>query len=348
MGEVIPATGGAPSALRSDTAPRDAIIIAVDGGGSKTDGVALGLDGTVVAQVRKPGSSPHMIDLAPSVRIVDELVSDLSAAAGNRPILQTNVYLSGLDLPVELSAFAAASADRPWARGVNGSPAVIDNDMFALLRAGTKAPDAVAVVCGTGINCIGVRADGMHARFAALGVISGDWGGGWFLGEQALWHAARAVDGRGIPTSLATRVPAYLGLPDVASVIEAFHFGRLEQSVFPRLAPLVLEAADDGDSAARAILERQAEEVVAMAVAALTRLELLRQPVPVVLGGGVLATGNGCLTTGIETRLAERAPLAHVELVRSRPILGAALLALERVGASPAAFSTAEAALRVS
>ena len=74
---------------------------------------------------------------------------------------------------------------------------MLDNDLFALLEAGTDSPDAVAVVCGTGVNAVGRAADGRTVRFPALGSISGDWGGGGQLGMQALSHAARAVDGRG-------------------------------------------------------------------------------------------------------------------------------------------------------
>jgi N-acetylglucosamine kinase-like BadF-type ATPase len=328
--------------------PPDAIVIAVDGGGSKTDGVALDLTGTVVARARKRGSSIQVEHLDRSVRVVDSVISELRAATGNRPLLQTNIYLSGLDLPVEVSAFASAVANEQWAVGATGNRVIVDNDLFALLRSGTEERDAVAVVCGTGINCIGIRADGRHARFTAWGTISGDWGGGWFLGEQALWHAARAMDGRGDPTSLTVSVPAHLGLPDVQAVIEAFHFGRISTDRFSTMAPLVMEAADAGDAVAGSILDRQAEEIVALAVAALKRLDLLDQAVPVVLGGGVLASGNTRLLSGIEAGLAERAPHSRAQLVRSRPILGAALLTLETVGAPPAALDATRAALEYS
>ena len=325
--------------------PPDAIVIAVDGGGSKTDGVALDASGHVIAQARRAGSSPHMLELDPAVQIVHELVTELRAAAGNPPILQTNVYISGLDLPTEVTAFTDRVRTLPWASGLGGERLVVGNDMFALLRAGTAEPNAIAVVCGTGINCLGVRDDGERARFAALGAISGDWGGGWALGEQALWHAARDVDGRGEPTSLTGAVPAYLGLPDVQAVIEAFHFGRLPSEKLAELAPLVLEASDAGDAVAHSILDRQAKEIVDFAVAALKRLELLKRSVPVVLGGGVLATGNERLVTGVNRQLSERAPLARAVLVQSRPILGGALLALESIGAPDSALETARAAL---
>ena len=130
------------------------------------------------------------------------------------------------------------------------------------------------------------------------------------------------------------------------AVIEAFHFGRMSTDRFSTMAPLVLEAADAGDAVAGSIVDRQAEEIVALAVAALRRLDLMDQPVPVVLGGGVLASGNQRLLHGIDSGLADRAPQAYSQLVRSRPILGAALLTLEAVDASPAALAAATAALQ--
>lgn len=324
------------------------ILIAVDGGGSKTDGVALDLDGSVVARARGAGSSPQLSDLETSVDCIDSVIAEVRAGAGDRPVLQTSIYLSGLDLPEHTRAFTQAISTRSWMTGVTGLQAVVENDMFALLRAGTREPNAVAVVCGTGINCLGVSEDGAHARFAALGMLSGDWGGGWFLGEQALWHAARAVDGRGKPTLLTTFIPQFLGLSDVQAVIEAFQFGSVATDRFSEFAPLVLLAADAGDAVARGIVDRQAEEIVTLAVAAMKRLELLEHAVPLVLGGGVLASGNERLLRGIESDLAVRAPKARMELVRSPPILGAALLALETVGASPEAVETARAALEYS
>ena len=87
----------------------------------------------------------------------------------------------------------------------------VANDTFALLRAGVDEPRGVAVVCGAGINCAGLLPDGRTARFAAVGKISGDWGGGQQLADEAFWWAARADDGRGPATALATALPAHYG-----------------------------------------------------------------------------------------------------------------------------------------
>jgi N-acetylglucosamine kinase-like BadF-type ATPase len=322
------------------------MIIALDGGGSKTDAVALDLEGRLIARAAGPSSSPQAMGLEQSLSVVDSLVSQLRAAAPRHESVQLNLYLSGLDLPEEIESYAEGVRGYSWAAGSTGNPTIVDNDMYALLRSGTDEPNAAAVVCGTGINAIGVREDGRQARFPALGMLTGDWGGGYDLGNHALWHAARAIDGRGGPTLFTESIPKAVGLPDLRSVIEAIHFGRLPGSVLATFAPLVLEAAAQGDPAAIGIVDRQAEEIVALAVAALGRLDLLGTAVPVVLGGGVLAAGDARLLGGVERLLATGAPLARIEFVASRPILGAALLTLETVGASADAIALAHEELR--
>jgi N-acetylglucosamine kinase-like BadF-type ATPase len=314
------------------TAP---LVIAVDGGGSKTDAVALDLDGNVVAGARGTTSSPHIIGMREAAVLVDGLIADLLHQTRGRPIAQANVYLSGLDLPAEVNAFRAEIAGFAWA------DAVVDNDLFALLRAGTNEPDAVAVVCGTGINCVGVSAHGEVVRYPSLGIISGDWGGGWHLGEQALWHAARAVDGRGPATSLAEAIPGVYGLDTVQDVIEGLHFERIPNADLSRISPAVFDAARTGDAVATSLVDHQAGEIVTFAATTLRRLGLLERAVPVVLGGGVIGSRDERLLDAIARGLAERAPLAYIELVTAAPILGASLLALEAAGADAAALERA-------
>lgn len=316
------------------------LVIAIDGGGSKTDVVAVEATGKVVARRTGPGSPPHSLGIAESVRVVDSLAAEVVAEAGSRPIAHAGVFLSGLDLPSETEVYAAALTETP----VLGSAESIDlrNDIYAVLRAGTDERDAAAVVCGTGINAVGVRADGAEVRFAALGDISGDWGGGWHLGREALWHAARAADGRGPATSLQKSVPVAFGLDDVGALTEAMHLKSVDMSELSRLSPLVFEAAAAGDLIALSIVDRQADEIVLLAVVALKRLDLLASAVPIVLGGGVIA-GQSLLVDRVAALLRERAPDATLILPAARPIVGAVCLALEHIGASPAAIRLARA-----
>ncbi len=74
-----------------------------------------------------------------------------------------------------------------------------------------------------------------------------------------------------------------------------------------------------------------------MALSAIRRLGLDDQPVPVVLGGGVLTARDPLLTSEITKRFADEAPLATPCIVDIPPVAGAALLGLDYIGAAPSA-----------
>ncbi|MBB1259631.1 N-acetylglucosamine kinase [Streptomyces alkaliterrae] len=325
-------------------------VLAVDGGNSKTDVVVVGLDGRVLGAARGDGFQPQSVGVRAAVEALDPLLRSALAAAGNPAVTQVTGALAGADLPQEERLLTEALAARGW-----GARTEVVNDTFAILRAGlpdapgggAPATSGVAVVCGAGINCAGRRADGRVHRFAALGELSGDWGGGGGLARAALWHAARAEDGRGPDTELARALPGYFGRERVEQLVEAFHLGGLDPCRRYELTPVLFEVAASGDPVAHRLVERQAEEVALLATVALTRLELLGEPTPVVLGGGVLAARHPQLHEGVTRRLAERAPRAEPRVIEVPPVVGAALLALDGVGAPPPAYAALRAHHRV-
>ncbi|RSS70305.1 N-acetylglucosamine kinase [Streptomyces sp. WAC06614] len=314
-------------------------VLAIDAGNSKTDVALIDTDGTVRGTGRAGGFQPPLTGVAAAVDELGRAVAEAVRAAG---LTGAGPYadrvaacLANADLPVEEERLADALAARGWAGATE-----VHNDTFAILRAGLPhgaPPRGVAVVCGAGINCVGMLPDGRTARFPALGQISGDWGGGGGLSAEALWFAARAEDGRGGPTALRTALPGHFGLGSMAELIEALHLGALDQARTHELVPVLFSVAAAGDAVARSLVERQADEVVSLAVVALTRLDLLAQETPVLLGGGVLTARHALLNDRIEAGLAARAPRARVAVVSAPPVLGAGLLGLDAVAAPPEA-----------
>ncbi|MGW4288547.1 N-acetylglucosamine kinase [Streptomyces sp. NPDC004673] len=313
-------------------------VLAVDAGNSKTDVAVVSAVGEVLATARGGGFRPPAVGVDRAMDALAVPVERVLKEAGVASVSHVSACLANADLPVEEEQLAAAVTARAW-----GASVAVRNDTFAILRAGVSEPRGVAVVCGAGINCVGMRPDGRTARFPALGRLSGDWGGGWGLAEDALWHAARAEDGRGGPTELARTLPAHFGLPTTAALIESLHLGRLARDRRHELTPVLFATAADGDPVARSLVDRLAEEVTLMATVALTRLDLLTEPTPVLLGGSVLAAGHPQLDQGIRTRLIARAPLAEPQLITTPPVLGAALLGLDHLGSPPGAQARARA-----
>ncbi|MFF1279230.1 N-acetylglucosamine kinase [Streptomyces sp. NPDC058299] len=310
------------------TAAEPPTVLAVDAGNSKTDVAVVTAAGEVLATARGGGFRPPAVGVTAALDALAEPVTRAFADAGVTSVTHVSACLANADLPVEEERLAAALRARAW-----GTSVEVRNDTFAVLRAGVAEPRGVAVVCGAGINCVGMRPDGRTARFPAIGRISGDWGGGWGLAEEALWHAARAEDGRGEPTALSRTLPAHFGLPTMYALIEALHLEHVAHDRRHELTPVLFDTAAAGDPVAGALVTRLAEEVTVMAAVALTRLDLLAEETPVVLGGSVLTAGHARLDDGIRTLLAARAPKATVRVVTAGPVLGAALLGLDRLGA---------------
>ncbi|HEY0535177.1 MAG TPA: BadF/BadG/BcrA/BcrD ATPase family protein [Actinoplanes sp.] len=310
------------------------LYLAIDGGNSKTDVVLGDSSGRVLGFVRGGTSSPHQVGLPGTVSVLDGLIRAVHADAGlpfGTAIELLSVYLAGADLPIEVQRLHDVVSAPGWARR-----SIVDNDCFALLRAGTAMPDAVTVVCGAGTNCVGRAADGRTARFLALGPISGDWGGGQDLAEYALRYAARGEDGRGVPTALSAAVAGHFGLPTVEAVSIALHFGDIPLDRLPSLTPVLFEVAAAGDEVATSLIERQAEEVLAQHRVAAARLGLLEKPHALVLGGGVLRARHPQLEGLIVAGARAAAPSVEVSVVDMPPVAGAALLAMDALGATAA------------
>jgi N-acetylglucosamine kinase-like BadF-type ATPase len=320
------------------------LVLGIDGGNSKTDLALVRADGEVHALVRGPQCSPEHLGLEGCLSALDDLLGRALAEAGlpngSGPIAEiAQLSLAGVDFPSDEREVSAAASRRRLASRVSAG-----NDTFAVLRAGTERGWGVAVVCGAGINCVGVAPDGRHARFPALGWITGDWGGGYDVGLAAVSAAARSEDGRGDGTSLEHAVPGHFGVDNPSELAQAFHRNLIARGRIVELAPVVFaEAAHDRIAAA--IVDRLAEEVVVMIRVTLERLAMTEAPVEVVLGGGLMQSGHAALIGAIESGVRDVAPAATVHATSSPPIVGAVLLGLDQLGAAPGAQERARGEL---
>lgn len=319
-------------------------VLAIDGGNSKTDVALVGTDGRLLSAVRGGPSNHQNVGKDETLSVLRALVKEAAGQAGisaDEPVaLHTAACLAGADLPDEEEELRQMVAGQGWS-----ATASVVNDTFAVLRAGladtAETHWGVGVVCGTAMNCVAVAPDGRTTRFLALGPLSGDWGGGSDLGSAALWWAARAEDGRGPDTSLRRLVPSHFGLPGLEDVIVGAHRGHLDLA---GLAPLLLSAAASGDKVAGDLVRNQAAEICSLATVAANRLQLAALALPVVLGGSVVAAREPNLTRLIAESLQATLPLARLTIVDVPPVIGAALLGLDHVGAPPSAAARLRAA----
>jgi N-acetylglucosamine kinase-like BadF-type ATPase len=316
-------------------------VLAIDGGNSKSDLALVAADGAVLGSARGPGMVAASLEV--TLPMLSALIGQAQRQAGlaGVPVARhLSACVANADLPQEQEEVATALRAKGWSETT-----AVMNDTFAVLRAGlTACPAApgqprwgVGVVCGAGINCVGVAPDGRTTGFLALGSITGDWGGGNGLGQAALWWAMRAEDGRGPRTALAGAVATHFGAGSVQEVAVGIHLGTIDMESLHELTPLVLALGGEGDEVAAALVRRQAEEICAMVLTVMRRLDLTGLATPVVLGGGVLAARDPLLTTCTIDSITAAAPRAVVRITDVPPVAGAALMGLDYLGAGPGA-----------
>src|SRR4029453_9406819 len=115
--------GGAPrTPLRcaeGDDVNRAPVVLAVDGGGSKTDLALIHADGTLLSLVRGPKSSPHLVGLDGALEVLDELLRAARIEAsldGDGQVAEVaELLMAGVDFPSEEAELRDAVERRGWA-----------------------------------------------------------------------------------------------------------------------------------------------------------------------------------------------------------------------------------------
>ena len=307
----------------------NAAVIGIDAGGTKTAGVLARPDGTVVA-VSKAGAGNYQVTgLDAAIGTYEKVLTPLWAATAEAglEVVSMAFGLSGLDRPKDDARLRPRVATLvpkmvPW---------TLVNDTFLILRAGSERGHGVAVVSGTGSNCVGLGRDGREERIGGLGGDFGDDGSGDAIARTALRAAFRGQDGRAPETSLTEKIIQLGGFERLDDILDAFMPGS-GAMVLPMgtLAPLVFDAAAEGDEVAREILVAAGEELGLSAALIAGRLFDPTEAFPLVLGGSVLQKAS---IDTMERALVDhvRARFPEVEPVRLEgpPILGAVKLAID-------------------
>ena len=305
--------------------------LGVDGGGTKTALCVVSADGRVLA--RREAPSCYYLGAG------QELGTDLV-----RQVLGAAVPAVCGDAGVEPSALAGAFFGLPAYGEASGDlaeldalPAEIlghtryrcDNDTVCGWAGSLALEPGVNVVSGTGSISYGERA-GRHARVGGWGELFGDEGSAYWFGIRGLQAWTRMSDGRLPVGPLHALLGGRLALATPLDLVSLVHetWGG-DRSTIAALAPVVVAAAEAGDSAALEILDEGVGELVSLVRTTADRLGFgVDETVPVSCSGGVfrsVAVRRGFADGLGEGRFDLRAP-------RFRPVVGAALYAAREVG----------------
>lgn len=304
-----------------------------DGGGTKTDCVLLDPKGAVIgeghggpANALRSGYEAAFSSLREAAagalhkgKIRPADVTNVCAGlagAGRRSVVRRMLVFLSHEFPVALAQ-------------------VVPDYEIALEAVAGPGP-GIVLIAGTGSIAFGRNAAGETARAGGYGPWIGDEGSAFEIGRRAVAAVARARDMDGPVTVLADMIPAALESPDWDDLL--LRIMKTPDEVFPKLFPVVAEAANADDSTAKEILFAAAIGLGHLAMNVVRRLGMKDQEFPLVKSGGVF--GHSLMLDALlDSVLASGAIRAKLSRLEISPAVGAARMAMRLSDSFPRAAS---------
>ena len=197
-----------------------------------------------------------------------------------------------------------------------------------LLCGGLNSLTGYCLIAGTGSLALGRNYDGTLVRAGGLGYMLGDEGSAWWIGHQALERALRGSEKRDLESSLLPMIVRKWGLSEPSDLIDYVH-NHTSKAEIAYLAPLVTEAARNGDMLALDILHQGAAELASLVNSVVMRSPHIAQRA-LVLAGGVLEHDEIVRSRLVEL-LQRMLPDLRVDIPKGTALDGACMLAVNNV-----------------
>ena len=287
-------------------------ILGVEGGGTKTAWVLVERDGDelrILEQGKLPPSNFRLTTPERLRTILSELPKDQN---------RVGVFLAGCVTDEDRQSLSRLCAEI-WP----SAKIVVGNDRDSGVAAALGNADGIVVNAGSGSSVTG-RRSGKIEKAGGWGHILGDAGGGYFLVIQALRLILREYDLHRGEVQFTAKILHALSLNNLDELVRwAQTADKMEIAL---LAPVVFEAAANGDAHVVKILEEGASCLCEYTESVATRLHLLA-PKVVLIGG--LFQRDSIYAHTFRRRLKKNLPDARVAAAERAPELGAAWLAAE-------------------
>lgn len=257
-------------------------VVGVDGGGTGSRAMVMAPGGREVATAQGPPALVDPTDPGAASMAIAETIRSAAEAAGI--LLPVGALWAGL---AGAGRRGAREAVEIALRSMNLAGAVqVGMDVEGAHTDAFGAGPGILMVLGTGSMVWGRDPEGRELRVGGWGGLLGDEGSGYWFGLQGLRAMARASDGRSGATTLGSSLLSALHLSDARELIS--WIAAASKSEVAALAPLVLEAAEEGDVPAGAILDEGRKELRAHMEVVRRSWEPWPRPIPMALVGGLV------------------------------------------------------------
>ena len=259
------------------------VFLGIDGGQSSTTALIGDEQGRIIGYGRG-GPCNHIEAAGGRAKFVKAIAECLSAACQQAGLNPARVRFAAACL-----GFSGGPADKEAILRemlVTDRMSVTHDGLIALVGATAGDPGAI-IIAGTGSLAFGRNAAGRIARAGGWGYVFGDEGSGFDLTRQALRAVLRGEEGWGQPTALCEKLLEATGAADANDLLHRFYTSEYPRPRVAAFSQLVDEAAENGDSIAREILQHSARELVNLVSAVCLQLFTTAVPYRISYIGGV-------------------------------------------------------------
>lgn len=307
------------------------MFLGIDGGGTKTAFTVIDGDGRVLARHVDAGVYHPEIGLDGVAAVLQRGVQATLQAAGVGADALAFSFVGlpchGEDSHLQPRLDALPGTVLPAGRYRCG------NDMVCGWAGSLGASDGINIVAGTGSIAYG-EWQGRSARAGGWGELFSDEGSAYWIAREGLALFSRMSDGRAEPGPLLDLWREHFELrEDLDLCAEVYGPKAASRSGLASVAPLVVQAAQAGDKAARAIFVAAAAQLVEIVAAAANRLRVPADAALAVSYSGGVFQSDALVLAPFRTLLSARWPRAQLMAPRFSPSFGAALQAARLAGA---------------
>jgi len=290
------------------------LVVGLDAGASKTLLFAQRPGSEERIERRGPGANPNRIGRMEAANVLSTLVKDLLQEMPNGEHVSLCAGIAGAGRPEEQRILAEVL--RADLGSLSSSVRVeVVHDALIALDAAYDTGSGLIVIAGTGSVVLGRTTDNTLFRSGGWGHVLGDAGSGYAIGRAGLQAIAEAFDG-GDDTALRTLIRNQLGIDDRDSLL---HKVYQDEFGVQTVAPLVVDAAANGDAVASELLASQVSQLAEQVGWLLNRATEMASRITLL--GGMLQ--NDLYEQCLRRRLQDRFPNWTVEVLQEEPVVGA-------------------------
>lgn len=254
---------------------RGKLLVAIDGGGTKTEFVLYTECGEILERLVLGGSNPNAVGIANAQTVLRAGLDQLFAV--NADIAVVHAGIAGCWVKEnrnKITAFLKSTYP--------GTRCVVASDIYNVIHGAPTEERCIAVICGTGSVVYAKTPEEVH-RVGGWGYLFESGFSGYDLGRDAIKAALAARDSVGPQTLLQTLVEQRIG-GNAWENINRFY--GLHQDGIAAYAATVFEAYRRGDPVAEQILQKNAEQLALLINTAADRYDCGND---VVIAGGLTA-----------------------------------------------------------